>query len=94
MSKLGARYLRLVVVVGGLVLAPVMWAAHVNPHALNATSRNQRQKVSESQRTRRRMRHLARSRSAAAILRQLLTRTSASTATDGTVRALITSAFS
>jgi len=37
MSKSGARYFRLVVVVSGLVLAPVMWAAHVNPHALNAS---------------------------------------------------------
>jgi penicillin-binding protein 2 len=64
MSKLGARCLRLVVMVGGLCLAPAMWAAHVNPHALN-TSKPKSTKVSESQRTRRRMRHLARSRSTA-----------------------------
>ena len=60
MSKWGTRCLRLVVMVGGLWLAPGMWAAHVNPHALN-TSKSKSPKVSESQRTRRRMRHLARS---------------------------------
>jgi cell division protein FtsI/penicillin-binding protein 2 len=62
MCKLGTRYLRLVVIVGGLLLAPGMWAAHVNPHALN-TSKSKSPKLSESQRTRRRMRHLASSRS-------------------------------
>jgi penicillin-binding protein 2 len=60
MSKLGTRCLRLVVMVGGLCLAPAMWAAHVNPRALN-TSKPKSAKLSESQRTRRRMRHLARS---------------------------------
>ena len=78
MSKSGARYFRLVVVVSGLVLAPVMWAAHVNPHALNASKPKSTQKVSESQRTRRRMRHLARSRSVSSRT-ATLTRTSAST---------------
>jgi penicillin-binding protein 2 len=58
MFKSGTRCLRLVVVVGGLWLAPAMWAAHVDPHALN-TSKPKSKKVSESQRTRRRMRHLA-----------------------------------
>jgi len=62
MSTVGTRYLRLVVMVGGLCLAPRMWGAHVNPHALN-TSKSKSPKVSESQRTRRRMRHLARGRS-------------------------------
>jgi cell division protein FtsI/penicillin-binding protein 2 len=78
MSKSGARYFRLVVVVSGLVLAPVMWAAHVNPHALNASKPKSTQKVSETQRTRRRMRHLARSRSVSSRT-ATLTRTSAST---------------
>jgi penicillin-binding protein 2 len=58
MCKLGTRCLRLVVIVGGLCLAPAMWAAHVNPRALN-TSKPKSTKLSESQRTRRRMRHLA-----------------------------------
>jgi len=61
MFKLGTRCLRLVVIVGGLSLAPAMWAAHVNPHAPN-TSKSKSTKPNESQRTRRRMRHLARSR--------------------------------
>jgi len=43
-------------------LAPAMWAAHVNPHALN-TSKSKSAKVNETQHTKRRMRHLARSRS-------------------------------
>src|SRR5271156_1596238 len=60
----GTRCLRLVVMVGGLLLAPAMWAAHVNPHALN-TNKPKSRKVSESQRTRRRMRHLASGRSTA-----------------------------
>jgi cell division protein FtsI/penicillin-binding protein 2 len=47
-----------------------MWAAHVDPHALNS-SKPKSKRVSESQRTRRRMRHLASSHSAG------LTRTSA-----------------
>jgi penicillin-binding protein 2 len=62
MFRLGTRFLRLVVMVG--CLAPAMWAAHVNPHALN-TSKTKSAKVSESQRTRRRMRHLASNRSTA-----------------------------
>src|SRR6266852_2471407 len=62
MSKLGMRCLRLVVMVGGLCLAPAIWAAHVNPHALN-TSKSKSSKVNETQHTKRRMRHLARSRS-------------------------------
>jgi penicillin-binding protein 2 len=47
--------------VGVLLTAPVLWAAHVNPHALN-NNKSKSAKVSESQRTRRRMRHLARGR--------------------------------
>jgi len=42
-----------------------MWAAHVNPHTLNPP-KSKSTKVSESQRTRRRMHHLAASRSTAA----------------------------
>ncbi len=64
MFKSGTRCLRLVVMVGGLGLAPAVWAAHVNPHPLN-TSKPKSRKLSESQRTRRRMRHLASSRSTA-----------------------------
>jgi penicillin-binding protein 2 len=63
MSKLGMRCLRLVAIVGSLSLAPALWAAHVNPHALNTSkSKSTNSKVSESQRTRRRMRRLARGR--------------------------------
>ena len=65
MFKLGTRCLGLVVVAGGLCLAPAMWAAHVNTPGLNANKPKSR-KVSESQRTRRRMRHLASGRSTAA----------------------------
>jgi penicillin-binding protein 2 len=75
MFKLGTRCLRLVVMAGGLCLAPAIWAAHVNPHALN-TSKPKSAKVSESQRTRRRMRHLASGRSTAGRSASL-TRTSA-----------------
>jgi len=79
MSKLGTRYLRLMLMVVGL--APAMWAAHVNPHTLN-TSKSKSTKVSESQRTRRRMRHLASSRTTASHTvgshAGTLTRTSAS----------------
>jgi penicillin-binding protein 2 len=58
MSKLGTRRLRLAVMVGGLLLAPGMWAAHVNPHTLNPP-KSKSTKLSETQRTKRRMRHLA-----------------------------------
>jgi penicillin-binding protein 2 len=79
MSRLGARSLRLLLMVVGL--APALWAAHVNPHTLN-TSKSKSAKVSESQRTRRRMHHLASSRTTAshnAASRSNLTRTSART---------------
>jgi penicillin-binding protein 2 len=58
-------------------LAPAIWAAHVNPHGLNS-SKAKSTKVSETQRTRRRMRHLARARSAGSH-RASLMRTSATT---------------
>ncbi|MFZ0317954.1 MAG: penicillin-binding transpeptidase domain-containing protein [Candidatus Sulfotelmatobacter sp.] len=62
MSKLGVRGLRLMVIVSGVVLVPAMWAAHVNPRTLNGSKPKSMQKVSESQHTKRRMRHLASSR--------------------------------
>jgi penicillin-binding protein 2 len=83
MSKLGARYLRLVVIAGGLLIAPATWAAHINPNAPTAR-KPKTSKVSESQRTRRRMRHLARGRSTSAQT-AALTRTSTRTTTRTTV---------
>jgi membrane carboxypeptidase/penicillin-binding protein len=56
------RYLRLVVLVSGLFVVPGIWAAHISPHALNG-NKPKSKKVSESQHTKRRMRHLARARS-------------------------------
>jgi beta-lactamase class D len=57
---MSTRFLRLVVLLGGLGLVPAMFAAHVNPRALTPNkSKSTNRKVSESQRTRRRMRHLA-----------------------------------
>ena len=47
MSSLATRILRLVVIAGGLYLAPAMWAAHVDPHALN-TRKAKSTKLSES----------------------------------------------
>jgi len=64
MCKRGMRYLRLVVMVGGFLWAPGIWAAHVDPHALNTNKPKSTKKVNETQRTRRRMRHLVRGRSA------------------------------
>jgi penicillin-binding protein 2 len=67
MSKLEMRGFRLmamvVVAMSGMGLAPAVWAAHVNPHTLNGSKPKTTQKVSESQHTRRRMRHLASSHS-------------------------------
>jgi len=68
MFKRGARGLRLGVIVAGLCFAPAVWAAHVNPHALSA-SKPKSSKLSETQRTRRRMRHLASSRGTSAVRR-------------------------
>ncbi len=59
MSTSGARYFRLVVAVGALLLVPGLFAAHVNPRTLNTGKPKSSTKVSESQRTKRRMRHLA-----------------------------------
>jgi len=63
MFSSNARCLRLLVVLGGLFLAPAIWAAHVNPRTLNGSKPKSSRKLSESQRTRRRMRHLASGRS-------------------------------
>lgn len=66
MCKQGSRhFFRLAIFIGGLLLTPGMWAAHVSPRALNGNSKPKSSKLSESQHTRRRMRHLARSRSTA-----------------------------
>jgi len=77
MSQWGTRSLRLVVIVGLLLLVPGVWAAHVDPHALNS-KKPKSTKLSESQRTRRRIRHLAHGRSSTRH-RTGLTRTSATT---------------
>ena len=85
MSKSGTRHVRLLMVVSSLLLSPAMWAAHVNPHALNTSKPKSAQKVSESQRTRRRMRHLAQGRSASTHTASL-TRTSTKTAISSSAR--------
>ena len=77
MFKSGTRYLRLVVVLCGMGLVPGSFAAHVDTHALN-NGKSKSTKVNETQRTRRRMRRLARGRSAPAH-RTSLTRASVST---------------
>jgi len=82
----GTRYLRLVVIVGGLLWAPGIWAAHVDPHALNTNKSKSTKKVSETQRTRRRMRHLARGRSATATHHATVRRASTTAARVTTAR--------
>jgi penicillin-binding protein 2 len=63
----GTHLLRLVVIATVLGLAPAMFAAHVNPRSLSPSkSKSTNRKVSESQRTRRHLRHLASSHSTAA----------------------------
>jgi len=64
MFKWGSRAFRLGITAVGLCLAPAVWAAHVNPHTLN-NGKTKTAKVSESQHTKRRMRHLANARSTA-----------------------------
>src|SRR5258708_4762658 len=64
MSKQGTRILRLAfALITCLSLAGLSWAAHVNTHALNS-SKSKSQKINEGPRTRRRLHHLASSRSA------------------------------
>jgi membrane carboxypeptidase/penicillin-binding protein len=66
-SKVGTRLLRLVVIAAVLGLAPAVFAAHVNPRSLSPSkSKTTNRKVSESQHTRRRLRHLASSHSTTA----------------------------
>jgi len=62
---MSTRYFRLGLMVAALFLAPAMWAAHVSTHPLNS-NKPKSAKVSESQHTRRRMRHLAHGRSTGA----------------------------
>ncbi len=61
MSKWGVRVTRLAAVVLSLCFAPAIWAAHVNPSTLNP-KKSKTTKVSETQHTGRRMRHLAHGR--------------------------------
>ena len=65
MSSWVSRTLRLVVVIAGLCFAPAVWGAHINPHPLN-NGKSKSTKVSETQHTRRRYRHLAHARSTVA----------------------------
>src|SRR6202048_2235489 len=61
----GKSFLRLFLAVGAcLSLAGMSWAAHVSTSAHPQTKSKSQRKISESQRTRRRIHHLARSRSA------------------------------
>ena len=62
MSKQGNAIHVVGAVLAALALAPLSFAAHVNPRTLNPKPKTT-QKVNESQHTRRRMRHLAHSRS-------------------------------
>jgi cell division protein FtsI/penicillin-binding protein 2 len=62
MSKGTSLFRLLVAFLACLPLAGVSWAAHISTHA--PKSKSQQSKISESQRTRRRIHHLARSRSA------------------------------
>jgi penicillin-binding protein 2 len=65
MSKQGVCALRLTLIsLATVVLTQVSFAAHVSTHPLN-TSKSKSQKISESQHTRRRLHHLARSRGSA-----------------------------
>jgi penicillin-binding protein 2 len=60
----GTSLLRLVLgLLAGLPLAGVSWAAHINTHT-STKSKSQSTRISESQHTRRRLHHLAHSRSA------------------------------
>ena len=62
MSKGTSLFRLLAALLACLPLAGVSWAAHISTHA--PKSKSQQSKISESQRTRRRIHHLARSRSA------------------------------
>jgi penicillin-binding protein 2 len=64
-SSRAVRTLRFVSLTAILFLAPAVWAAHINPRTLN-NGKSKSTKVSETQHTRRRLRHLARARTTAA----------------------------
>ena len=64
MSRVKSLLRLLVALSTCLPLAGMSWAAHINTSTHPTTKRNTSNKVSETQRTRRRMHHLARSRSA------------------------------
>jgi penicillin-binding protein 2 len=86
MSNREMRTLRLVVVMVTLCFAPAVWAAHINTQTLN-NRKSKSTKLSETQHTRRRMRHLAHARTTvapptvahSAVHRSTLTRASATT---------------
>jgi penicillin-binding protein 2 len=86
MSTLGSRYLRLVVIAAVVCFAPAIWAAHVNPRTLNKPKSTT--KVNESQHTKRRMRHLASSRTTTGHVagRTVATHKAIATPTSTTVR--------
>ncbi|MGO8793957.1 MAG: penicillin-binding transpeptidase domain-containing protein [Candidatus Sulfotelmatobacter sp.] len=63
---MSTRSFRLLVITMVLSLAPAMWAAHVDTHALNNRKTKSTAKLSESARTRRRLHHLASARSTTA----------------------------
>jgi penicillin-binding protein 2 len=63
---MSTRSFRLLVITIVLGLAPAMWAAHVDTHALNNRKPKSTAKLSESARTRRRFHHLASARSTTA----------------------------
>jgi len=66
------RLLRLVLSIGACLLwAGVSWAAHISTHA---SPKTKSQKVNETQRTRRRLRRLSRSRATTPIHASLKTR--------------------
>jgi len=100
MSHKEMRTLRLVVIVMALCSAPALWAAHINPHTLNS-GKSKSTRLSETQHTRRRMRHLARARSTtvhanvshSAVHRGKLTRISATTRRHGYHERFFTSSF-
>jgi penicillin-binding protein 2 len=63
MFKRGASFLHLALAfIASLALSGIGWAAHVSPHALTPKAKSQ--KINETPHTRRRLHHLARSRSA------------------------------
>jgi penicillin-binding protein 2 len=66
MSNREMRTFRLVAVMMMLCFAPAVWAAHINTQTLN-NRKSKSTKLSETQHTRRRMRHLAHARSTVAL---------------------------